>query len=183
MGRILFGTLTLIVILLIVSQSMAGADFQKQIDKHYPGFFILQNNEFSKDMMKFIKSENPGFITGRFNGDDHTDFAAMIRGKNKRRYDAGVHSYDFYDGKVIVCHGLKSTDYKCQIISESNTILPAQSFLKTMKPQKTGCYNNSGKKDYIDVKKDTIGLYYYESGGSHYIYQEDGTYKNCVTSD
>jgi len=62
-------------------------------------------------------------------------------------------------------------------------MIPQQSYLTKVKSQKTGCYNDKGTKDYLEVKTDSIGWYYPEKGGIHYIFQKDGTYKNCVTSD
>lgn len=169
-----------IVALIFSMKAFATPNFQKQIRKTYPGFQVLTKNEFNTES---IKTKEPGLISGDFNGDKIVDYAAMLRSPKKKRYEAGKNSYDYYEGKVVVCHGNKDKSYKCQKISEGQFTIPQESYLSLVKPQKTGCYSDSGAKDYVDVKTDAIGWYYPEKGGSHYIFQKDGTYKNCVTSD
>ena len=174
MRCVMFGVLFLSV------TAFGATDYQKEIDKQFPGFIALTKSEFNPE---FIKSENPGLITGKFNPDQMKDFAAIVRDKTKKRYEARENSYDYYDGKVVSCLGQPKGGYKCQVISKMPFTIPQQSYLTTATPQKTGCYNDKGEKDSVDVKTDAIGWYYPEKGGSHYIYQADGTYRNCVTSD
>lgn len=89
--------------LLFLSLTAFGAtDYQNEIDKQFPGFIALKKSEFNPE---FIKSDNPGLITGKFNPDQIQDFAAIVRENTKKRYEAGENSYDYYDGKVVSCLG------------------------------------------------------------------------------
>lgn len=158
----------------------AESNYQKMIEKSYPGFVILKTTEFKSE---FIQSKEPGLIIGKFNDDQLLDFAAMIRAKEKKRYGTGPTSYEYFDGKIVVCHAEKKSDYKCQLISEAPISIPQESYLALVKPQKTNCFDDNGKKKFVNVKTDAIGWYYPEKGGSHYFHKKDGTYENCVTSD
>lgn len=157
----------------------AANDFHKYIAENYKDFQILNLKDFAKDIK--LKT-NPALITGKFNNDSLSDFAALIHNKTKKRYDAGEYSYDYFDGKLIVCHGFSKKKYHCKELAQMPMILPYSSYLIRISPQKTGCYKE-GSKDYLDVKTDAIGWYYPEKGASHYIYQSDSSYLNCVTSD
>lgn len=160
--------------------AQAKPNYQATITKSYPGYKILQLSDFNQ---KFLTTKTPGLAVGDFNGDKLSDFAALIRSDKKKRYEAGKNSYDFYPGKFVICHGDKKNKYNCKALSDSSFTLPQESYLTSIKPQKTGCYTDKGKKIFRDVKTDAIGWYYPEKGGSHYIHQPNGEYQNCVTSD
>lgn len=162
-----------------ISVSAFGS-FQEVVHKNFPGFKILEKKEFNPT---FIKESEPGLVIGNFNGDSFKDFSAMIRSSKKKAYGKGKSAYDYFDGKVVVCHGTKEKSYKCKVISEAPVMIPQESYLALAKPQKTGCYTDGGKKEFVEVKTDAIGWYYPEKGGSHYFMKDDGKYRNCVTSD
>ncbi len=158
-------------------------DYQKQIDKHLSGFIIVPKAEFSSDLVKITKLENPGLAIGDFNGDKIPDFAALVRNKVKKRYEAGANSYDYYDGKFVICLGTKKSDFKCPMVSSPTIHLPLETYLQTVPPQRTGCYNEKGKKDFINVKTDAISMNFFEKAAVNYIHQPDGTYLSCTTAD
>jgi hypothetical protein len=164
---------------LLLTGYLAGVDseFQSHIARSYPGFKILSPNEFERSIS--TETPTPGLVIGQFNYDSLQDFACLIRAAEKK-WDPG--GYYYYEGKFVVCHGLEDGGYQCLELSSMPISVPYFSYLLRAAPQKTYCCSDNGKVP-IDVKTDAIAWYVPEKGGSHYIYQSDGSYLNCVVSD
>lgn len=174
--------LFLFTILLTFESSGHADEYQDQVSKSSPGFQILSKSEFTTDIQKTVKND-PALIIGNFNQDKFNDFAALIRDRSKKHYSYEKHSYDYYDGKLVICHGLGKGKYRCKELSSMLITLPHELYLYLAKPGKIGCYQDDGTRKYIDVKIDSIGWEYPDKAAGQYIYQPDGSYLNCVTAD
>ncbi|MGE3261655.1 MAG: hypothetical protein AB7K68_07760 [Bacteriovoracia bacterium] len=169
----------LVLVILLSPLVSSGANFQKEIDKSFPEHVLLKKGEFSSDCTQ----KDPGLIAGDFDGDKRSDFAAIIRAKEKKRYEAGVNSYHYYDGKLVVCYSQKKSGYKCSSISNSMVTIPENSCLEVIKPGEAGCIQDDGTKKSKDIKFDSVGLIFPERAASQYIRQPDGSFQNCVIGD
>ena len=154
------------------SVTSSADQYQDQIDRFFPGFQILDRTEF----WKFINDKNlkrhPGLITGKFNDDDLEDFAAIIRSKTKKQRG----SYEYYDGKIVICNGTPKGGFQCQAVQEWGFI-KSRSYLKKRSAGPVGCWETS-----VEVTTDIVDAIA-DVAASAYFYQPDGTYKRCTTSD
>ena len=154
--------------------------FEENIHRKFPDHQILAKSEFKKTPALVVQ---PGLVTGQFNEDRFEDFAAMIRSPNMKIYGEGRSSYKYFDGKVVVCHVMREKSFQCRILSEVSVLRHQESYLVLVKPQKTLCLGDNGKKEMVIVKADAIGWHQPEKAASHYFLAEEGKYKNCVTRD
>jgi hypothetical protein len=167
--------LSLVGILCLMPFASSWADeYQDAITKVFPGFKSLSRSEFSAEIQGTVKG-NPGLITGRFNDDDLEDFAAIIREIAIRPGEYGAREY--YPGKRIICHGLGTGQYRCQVLSETPIFLPYGTYVSRVSPGKVKCGERA-----VTIKRDAVG---FESSNAAvaYIYQPDGSYRKCVTAD
>lgn len=160
----------------------ACADFfQDQITRSFRGFVIMGYSEFDPDIRKNLDS-NPAFITGDFNYDKFEDFAALIRDTSKRRYVAGESSYDYYETRLVACHGLGNKKYNCTILFSGVTVLPEFHYLTKHSPGKTKCRTPQG--DPVEAKTEFIGWASVKgwatgSGETQYVSRPNGSYMQC----
>lgn len=172
-------------ILSILARAVHADIFQDQITKSFPGFVIMKPFEFELDIRKNLDT-NPAFIIGKFNQDEFEDFAALIRGTIKRQYIAAKGSYDYFDFKLVVCHGLGGKRYNCKELLTNITVLPEFHYLMKYPPGKINCNLHASKDP--DVKTDSIGWmssigWASETSNVRYVYQHDGSYSHCTTDD
>ena len=136
----------------------ANADeYQDAIAKAFPGFKIMSQTEFTKDIQKAVKG-NPALITGLFNDDELVDFAAMIREESRRKGDLGG---EYYRGMTVVCHASDKGRYACQMLSTRGIFSAHRWFLRLVGPGKLDCYNEKIEKP---VKRNAIGTATIEQG-------------------
>lgn len=155
--------------------------FQDQISKSFPGYMIMDYTEFDTDILKNLDS-NPAFVTGNFNYDGYEDFAALIRGKTSQRYIAGERSYDYYETRLVACHGLGHGRYYCAALSSGVTIIPEYHYLVKHPPGKLNCRSPAG--DPVEAETEFIGWASAKSwatggGEIQYAYQLSGSYMRC----
>jgi len=147
----------------------------------------MNKSEFLPEIRNMSKID-PAFIKGYFNNDVHEDFSALIVNNNKRQYKSKykpkVHSYDYVDGMLVVCHSLISKEYQCVILSEHIVVLGRdfRFYIQKKNPGNITCLHENGKFSHMQVKTDAIGMYSDITGGQ-YIYQPDGSYFYCTTAD
>ncbi len=154
--------------------------YQAQINKSFPGFQIMQRHEFTADIEQKLKI-NPALATGYFNQDKIEDFAASIRSTVKKRDK--VFTRDYYDSKLVVCHGLGKGGYSCLELERGGQLSqPSRFYLHTVPPGKAQCLKYEHDFEDIDVKTDSIGRDTDIAAGQ-YIYQPDGSYFDCTTAD
>lgn len=176
---------TLFLVPALMTTYPACADFfQDQVTKSFRGFVIM-DYEFDPDIWENLDS-NPALVTGDFNYDKFEDFAALIRDTEKKRYTAGESSYDYYETRLVACHGLGNKKYNCTILSSGVTVLPEFRYLIKHLPGRTNCRSSQG--DPVEVETEFIGwasakAWATEGGGeTQYIYQLDGSYLQCGTT-
>lgn len=155
--------------------------FQDQITKSFRGFVIMDYSEFDPDIRKNLDS-NPAFITGDFNYDKYEDFAALIRDTVMKHYVAGERSYDYYETKLVACHGLGNRKFNCTALFSGVTVLPEFHYLVKHSPGKTKCRSSQG--DPVEAETEFIGWastkgWATGSGETQYIYQLGGSYLQC----
>lgn len=158
--------------------------YQKVIAGSFPGYQILQKTDFAEDIQR--SQPSPGLVTGRFNYDDHRDFAAIIRHSVKKRFQSDKHSYDYYDGKKVVCYGSENGEYSCREVTGGQfpVVLPFDWYLYVIPSgHRIGCFNDKGEKDYTTVEVDVLGSEYPEKASSVLLYKRDGSESICVTAD
>ncbi|MEW6331714.1 MAG: hypothetical protein AB1560_09665 [Pseudomonadota bacterium] len=166
----------------LLTASPAPADlFQDQIGKSFPGFVIMHPAEFDSDVRDNLES-NPAFLVGYFNQDDFEDFAALIRTTTARRYVTQRLLSDYYEIRLVVCHGMGGKKYRCKELLADVTIPPEYRYLTKHPPGKTEC--RSGDGGYIQAKTDFIGWASTKSwatgaGETQFFWQPDGSFRRC----
>ena len=171
---------------LLVSVSAVHADvYQDQITKSFPGFVIMGYTEFDPDIRKNLDS-NPAFVTGSFNQDEFDDFAALLRDTVKKHYIAGERSYDYYDTRLVVCHGSSKKKYSCTILFNGVTVPPEYHYLIKHPPGRTKCRSSRG--DPVETKTEFIGWFSAKAwatgtGETQYVYQPEGSYLKCSSAN
>lgn len=159
---------------LVLACPLARADqYQDAVTKAFPGFQIMDRSEFHSEIQKKVKS-NPALITGRFNNDDLEDFAAIIRSNVKKQFSSGK---PYYDGKFVVCHGLRTQGYACQELGTRAVYQGLELYLHSVAPG-FSCLQPDGKR--IKAKTDGIGTTMIpSSAGSIQMYMPGGMYYDC----
>ena len=147
-------------------------EYQEHIDKSFPGFQILDRSEFWKFIRDMNMKEHPGLITGTFNDDDLEDFAAIIRRKTKKQRG----SYEYYDGKIVICNGTPKGGFQCQAVQEWGFIKSSY-YLKKRSAGPVGCWETT-----VEATTDIVADITDVAAGA-FFYQPDGTYKRCTTAD
>ena len=169
-------------LLLWMTAYPACADyFQDQITKYFPGFVIMGFTEFDPDIRKNLES-NPSFFTGNFDLDEFEDFAALIRDTSKHRYITRELSYDYYEARLVVCHGRGKRKYKCKSIFSGVTLPPEHRYLIKRPPGKIKCRSPQG--EFLEAKTEFIGWasvkgWVTGTGETQYVYQPGGSYMKC----
>jgi hypothetical protein len=169
-------------LLLMLARTVCADIFQDQIARSFPGFVIMSSYEFEPDIQKNLDT-NPAFVIRKFNDDDFEDFAALIRGKDKKRYIDVKGSYDYFELKLVVCHGLGGKRYTCQELLTTVTAPPEFHYLMKHSPGKINC-DLPGSKD-PDIKTDSIDWkssigWASETKYVRYFYQRGGSYSHCT---
>jgi len=159
--------------------------YQKVIAVSFPGYHILRKTDFAGDIQR--SQPSPGLVTGRFNYDDYRDFAAIIRHGVRKRFHSDKHSYDYYDGKEVVCYGSKSGGYRCREVTGGQfpLVLPLGWYLYVVpRGHRIGCFNDKLEKDYTTLEVDALGREHTNKNASSVLlYKRDGTESICVTAD
>ena len=99
---------------------------------------------------------------------------------------AEKHSYDYYDGRQVVCHGTQNGDYSCRKVEGGifPVILPHLWYLYVVPAgQEIGCIEYNGNMNYTTMKVDVIGSIYPDKAASVLLYKKDGSESICVTAD
>jgi hypothetical protein len=153
-------------------------EYQDQIAKAFPGFEILTRSDFTADIQQIVKT-NPALTTGHFNGDKLEDFAAIILNRPTQYGQQGEKKY--YLGKHVVCHGAEEGRYQCQVLKEERMHLPYDSYLRRVRPRKLKCITDKHLAvAEISLQRDSIGWASPDQGAGVYVFQSDGTYRECI---
>jgi hypothetical protein len=178
--------IAIIMLMLLSPADNVCADiFQDQITKSFRGFVIMSPYEFEQDIQKNLNT-NPAFVVGKFNDDEFEDFAALIRGEVKKRYIDAKGSYDYFELKLVVCHGLGHKRYTCQELLTTVTLPPEFHYLMKHSPGKINCDLPESKDP--DIKTDSIDWrssigWSSETNYVRYVHQRDGSYSHCTIAD
>ena len=168
-------------LLLMMAYPACADSFQDQVTRHFPGFVIMGYTDFDPDIRKNLDS-NPGFITGYFDPDKFEDFAALLRGTVKKNSIVSERVYDYYDTRLVVCHGSGKKKYVCTILFSSVMVPPEYHYLVKYPPGSTLCWSSRG--DPVEAKTEFIGwrstkAWATGSGETQYVHQPDGSYLKC----
>lgn len=107
--------------------AVAADEYQRVIDEVARGYEILRNEDMLQDeetLRNFLpvddiekrkKRKSPGFIVGRFNDDNHPDFAALV--VNRSIKGGGGDRMGQFAGRLVVCLGTNAPQqYRCEIL-------------------------------------------------------------------
>lgn len=192
--------------LFVLASPLVLADqYQDAIDKAFPGFRImspqeikLYKEEMDKEVYNRVK-DHPGLATGKFNADDVVDFAALIRGAEKKIDQMGN---PYYDGYFVICYGLTNGGFDCVTMSQRprEYHLPFGWYLTKVSPGEQSCIvlkqldtqqkqrTLAGQKRQrnvtITTKLDAVGYFRTMGNGDIvYVFQEKTLYSECLVSD
>lgn len=166
----------------LITACPARADiFQDQIGKSFPGYVVMKHAEFNYDVRDNLES-NPAFLTGYFNRDDIEDFVALIRATAAKHYVTQQLSSDYYETRLVVCHGSAGKKYSCTVLQTGVTTAPEYRYLVKHPPGRTNCHSGDG--EYIQAETDFIGWASTKSwatgtGETQFVFQPDGSYRRC----
>lgn len=185
----------------LLSPALAD-EYQDVISKAFPGFQILGPSEIklNKGEMNQVTYErvkdHPGLVVGKFNLDNFTDFAALIRGPVKKQDPRGR---TYYDGYLVVCYGLGDGKFDCLKMSPSprQFSFPFGWYLEKVAPGKYSCHvlmeldtqkrESEGDEKYnanITTRSDSIGYFRTMGNGDiMYVHREKTIFSRCVLSD
>jgi len=185
----------------LLSPALAD-EYLDAISKAFPGFQILgpsdiklYKEQMDQEIYERVK-DRPGMAVGKFNSDQRSDFAALIRGTIKKRDTFGN---DYYDGYLVVCYGLAAGGFDCAKMSPAprEFSLPFGWYLEKVAPGKHFCHalgkldtqkKESGREEKHEVnittKTDSIGYFRTLGNGDiMYAYQGKTVYKKCILTD
>jgi hypothetical protein len=166
---------------LLTASPVAADFFQDQISKSFPGFVIMKHAEFNSDVRDNLES-NPAFVTGHFNRDDIEDFVALIRSTTAKRYVTQQLLSDYYEIRLVVCHGTGGKKYRCQELLADVTIPPEYRYVAKHLPGRTRC--RADDRSYIQAETDFVGWASTKSwvtgvGETQFLCRPDGSYRRC----
>jgi hypothetical protein len=197
----------LVSVLLAMATGHALADqYQDAIEKAFPGFRILGPSDIAldrsntrADILAQVK-DRPGLVVGKFNADDFSDFAALIRGAARKTLPADALSKrparDYFDGYLVVCYGAASRRYDCHKLNASPMpiLSPHRDYLVKVsagrelctiirkfkapkpKPDPNVLEREEGPEE-IKFATDAIGLF--GTDAIVYVSQPQGSYLEC----
>ena len=192
--------------LFVLTSPVVLADpYQDAIDKAFPGFRImspqdikLYKDEMDNEVYNSVK-DHPGLATGKFNADEVMDFAALIRGAEKKIDQMGN---PYYDGYLVICYGAANGGFDCITMSqrpreyhlpfgwyvtkvspgEQSCIVLKQ--LDTQQKQRTLADQKRQRNVTITTKSDAVGYFRTMGNGDIvYVFQERTLYSECLVSD
>ena len=180
---------------LFLTPAVLANDFQREryqqvIKKNFPGFRILDIADFGADVRYAVRDGTSGaLLVGHFDYDRHVDFAALVIGSEKKRYQGGNnYSYDYFDGKEVICHGRNDPAvFECKISSEMPITLPQWWYIERIPPGAHSCLEDEGERVYrwktITIEIDSVGSVFPEKASGFSGKYRDGTKFDCATSD
>jgi hypothetical protein len=154
------------------------SQYQQVVGRNYPGFRVLQRQDFDVSHRGSIADGTTGsLVVGRFNFDGYEDFAALIVPAKATRYEAGRGSYDYYAGKLIVCFGDADKAFRCEA-EDRNITLPHDTVLERVSPGRYQCHGGRAVTTEIDSVGEAS-----EKAGDFVVRNRDGSSRVCVTAD
>jgi hypothetical protein len=163
----------------VVCSAFTNPELSIEIGKNYPGFQMLEKADM---VAESISSGSPAVVFGDFNHDGVGDFAAVIRSVERRKqFIEGRPPYEYYSGKFVTCFG-QDKGFRCQVISNMTLTTPVEAKLGIVPAKSIKCLDQNGKDKVVKTVSDSISWNNPAKGGSIYIFQEDGSFLNCVTS-
>lgn len=158
--------------------------YQIIIEKQFPGFHILQLEDFDESVISDVRDGVSGaLIIGNFDFDQYKDFAALLKGKIKNSSKSDIdRSNIVYDGMLVICHGNEKNDsYACEQLGKNHIYGLEYRTLSIIPPGLHECEFNEGAKNIL-TSIDGIGEYSEKAGG-FMVRQKDGSYFRCSDSD
>ena len=123
-------------------------------------------------------------IVGAFNYDKYQDFASIIIGADRRRYEAGAASYDYFAGKLVVCFGTSNgTVFRCEAEDRPALTLPHPNYLERISPGRHACLTETRRNKIVTTTIDSVGQVFGEVASSFRVRNRDGSTLDCATSD
>ncbi len=164
-----------------LSQETPRSQYQRVITLKYPGFRILPQKDLEQPGLR--DGTSGALIVGTFNYDKYQDFAAIIIGADRRRYEAGANSYDYFDGKLVVCIGSPNgAAFRCEA-EEQTLTLPHRNYLARISPGRYACLTETQRDKIVTTTIDSVGKVFGEVASSFRVRNRDGSTFDCVTSD
>ena len=165
-----------------LSQGIPRSHYQRVITQQYPGFRILPQSDLVQQGLRDGTSGT--LIVGAFNYDEYQDFAAIIIGADRRRYEAGAASYDYFDGKLVVCFGASNgTAFRCEAEDGPTLTLPHPNYLERISPGRHECLTETQSNKIVTTTIDSVGQVFGEVASSFRVRNRDGSTFACATSD
>lgn len=155
------------------------------IASRYPGFRILTAQDFEEWLRPSLADGvRGGLVTGRFDFDEHRDFAAFIVPPVTKRYEhsSGGGGYDYHEGKLVTCHGgADEGAFRCSA-EERHISVPQPSYLERIPPGRHACVGEDDGRVVV-TKVDSVGWVFPEKGSGFTFLKPDGTEDACLTGD
>ncbi|MEW6331760.1 MAG: hypothetical protein AB1560_09900 [Pseudomonadota bacterium] len=185
-----------------ISVANTAIEYQKIINKQFPGFVILSPSDIDFSHADMSQSEiekvraTAHLLLVNFNNDDVPDFVAKVRGTDKKTYPKSEHhpGYEYYSGGTVACISQRKREYRCEFLWETATFtLPERNYLvRIAKGTSMSCHH----EDYMDpysgksgvtsfkLKTDAVGdLRMMGLGDSFFIPRPEGGFFRCTASD
>jgi hypothetical protein len=163
--------------------------YQQVVEKHYPGFRILNITDFADSLRKKVHDGYSGaLIVGNFDFDKYSDFAAIIV-SSEARHNEHDFDYNYYVGKEVVCSG-NEHDFDCRALSNAvlDVRLPySDGYLAKVPAGIHDCQESNEEETKSWTKKvkteiDSIESVFGPASGFTVLFR-DGTSYRCTTSD
>lgn len=165
-----------------MAQGGPRSQYQQVITQQYPGFRILPQGDLVQQGLRDGTSGT--LIVGAFNYDQYRDFAAIIIGADKHRYEDGVTSYDYFDGKLVVCFGASNGKaFQCEAEDRPTMTLPHPNYLQRIPPGRYECLTETPRNQIVTTTIDSVGQVFGEVASSFQVRNRDGSTFDCITSD
>jgi hypothetical protein len=163
------------------AQEMIRSKYQRVINQKYPGFRILEAEDFDPFVRPHLLDGRSGsLLLGHFNFDAYLDFAAWIRPDMTKRFESD-HPYDYYEAKIVTCFGrADGASFRCEATDIWLT-LPNDTTLDLVRPGSHKCYAEKGMSRIVTLI-DSVGSSS-EKGASFVARNRNGMKYTCVTSD
>lgn len=164
--------------------SFASDDVTNTLNDYYPDYQLVEPALFFSEIIKDHKGENPALVIGRFNDDDVDDFVALLRSRELKIGQIKQPSREYFDGKLVVCHGGIDARYNCQVLSDNLRLSKTYgAYIVKKAPGEIRCVGE-GSFTIMKNKNETISHVFWNRAVVDYIYfKKDGKYIECISGD
>lgn len=169
---------------LVANVSKASDDITKVLDEYYPDYQLVEPSLFFSEIIKDLNGENPALVIGRFNDDDIDDFAVLLRSRELKIEHIKQLSREYYDGKLVVCHGKRDMKYDCQVLSDDLRLSESYgSYIEKNVSGEIRCIED-GSFTIMKNENESITYVFWNRAAIDYIYQSNSKkYVECTSAD